>query len=103
MNARTFVQQLSAEAFRDWFQAEVTKLHRTPATRSMLDVMGARFRYAITHCDASDDLPAGTRRELTEIARRATPREDVTEPFTYADGSRLLQRCVVVRTTECDN
>ena len=30
---------------------------------------GARFRYAIAHCDASDGLPAGTRRELTEIAR----------------------------------
>ena len=40
MNAHTFVQQLSAEAFRDWFQSEVTTLHRTPATRSMLDVMG---------------------------------------------------------------
>ena len=103
MNAHTFVQQLSAEAFRDWFQAEVTKLHRTPATRSMLDVMGARFRYAIAHCDASDGLPAGTRRELTEIARSVMPREDVTEPFTYADGCRLLQRCVVVRTTECDH
>ena len=103
MNAHTFVQQLSANDFRDWFQSEVTKLHRTPATRSMLDVMGARFRYAIAHCDASDGLPAGTRRELTEIARSVMPREDVTEPFTYADGCRLLQRCVVVQTTECDH
>ena len=99
MNAQTFFEQLSTEAFRDWFQAEVTKLHRMPATRSMLDVMGARFRYAITHCDASDGLPAGTRRELTEIAQRAMPREEVAEPFTYADGCRLLQRCVV-QTTE---
>ena len=103
MNAQTFFQQLSADAFRDWFQSEVTKLHRTPATRSMLDVMGARFRYAIAHCDASDGMPAGTRLELTEIARSVMPREDVTEPFTYAEGCRLLQRCVVVRTTECDN
>jgi hypothetical protein len=99
MNAPSFVQQLSAEAFRDWFQAEVTKLHRTSPTRSILDVMGARFRYAIAHCDTSDDLPAGTRRELTEIARRLMPREDAPEPFTYADGCRLLQRCVV-QTTE---
>ena len=103
MNAQTFVQQLSADDFRDWFQAEVTKLHRTPTTRSILDVMGARFRYAIAHCDASDGLPAGTRRELTEIAQRVMPREDVTEPFTYAEGCRLLRRCVVVRTTECEN
>lgn len=103
MNAQTFFQQLSADEFRDWFQSEVTKLHRTPATRSMLDVMGARLRYAIAHCDASDGLPAGTRRELMEIARNLMPREDVTEPFTYADGCRLLQCCVVVRTTECDH
>ena len=102
MNAQTFVQQLSVAEFRDWFQAEVTKLHRTPATRSLLDVMGARFRYAIAHCDVSDGLPAGTRRELIEIARNLMPREDVTVPFTYADGCRLLQRCVVVRTTEND-
>src|SRR5262245_47372278 len=102
MNAQTFVQQLSADEFRDWFQVEVTKLHRTPATRSLLDVMGARFRYAIAHCDASDDMPAGTCRELTEIARSRMPQEDVTEPVTYADGCRLLQRCVVVRTAESD-
>src|ERR1700752_4386424 len=102
MNAQTFVQQLSADEFRDWFQSEVTKLHNTPATRSMLDVMGARFRYAIAHCDASDGLPAGTGRELTEIAQRSLPREDVPEPFTYAEGCRLLQRYVVVRTTECE-
>jgi hypothetical protein len=103
MNAQIFFQQLSADEFQGWFQSEVTKLHRTSATRSMLDVMGARFRYAIAHCDASDGMPAGTRRELTEIARSVMPREDVTEPFTYAEGCRLLQRCVVVRTTECDN
>ena len=102
MNAQTFFEQLSADDFRDWFQAEVTKLHRTPATRSLLDVMGARFRYAIAHCDASDDMPAGTRRELTEIARSLMPREDVTEPVTYADGCQLLQGCVVVRTAGGD-
>jgi hypothetical protein len=102
MNAQTFFQQLSADEFRDWFQAEVTKLHSMPATRSMLDVMGARFRYAIAHCDSSDGMPAWTRQALTEIAQSAMPREKVTEPFTYAEGCRLLRRCVVVRTTECD-
>jgi hypothetical protein len=102
MNAQTFFQQLSADEFRDWFQSEVTKLHRTPATRSILDVMGARFRYAIDHCESSDDMPAGTRQALVEIAASAMPPEDVTEPCTYAEGCRLLQRYVAVRTTEGD-
>ena len=68
----------------------------------MLDVMGARFRYAIAHCDASDACRPG-RAGSSRRLRSVMPREDVTEPFTYAEGCRLLQRCVVVQTTECDH
>ena len=94
MNAQARFERMSADEFRDWFQAQVSKLHDAPAEQPLSMAIGATFRHAIEVCASEDCLPAWTREELKAIGESVLFPESVEEPCTYAEGATLLRECL---------